>query len=143
MKQKTVTVVAVLLMLCGCAAQPEPVPEPSETVPIPVTAPIERYDHASTIEKETDGTIKAYPLALSDAVGFLPVGDGIILFSGTAETTLTRFSGQTLRLCASAKLNCKITPEDPAVQIHEQGMTYYDAAAHDLVFLDRNRYSAI
>ena len=137
MKRKTVTVLAVLLMLCGCAAQPESDPISVETTPPPTATPIEIYDHNGTIEKETDGTIKAYPLALSDAVGFLPVGEEIILFSGTDETTLTRFSGQTLRLCASAKLNCKITPEDPAVQIHEQGMTYYDAAAHDLVFLDR------
>lgn len=136
MKQKTVTVVAVLLMLCGCAAQPEPVPEPSETVPIPVTAPIERYDHASTIEKETDGTIKAYPLALSDAVGFLPIGDDILLFSGASETTLTRFSGETLQLTAALTLACEITPEDPSVQIHSNGITYYDSLHRDLVFLD-------
>ena len=138
MKQKTVTVLAVLLMLCGCAAQPESVLIPAQTTPAPTAAPIEIYDHNGTIEKETDGTIKAYPLALSDAVGFLPVGEDIILFSGADETTLTRFSGDALRLYASATLRCKITPDDPAVQIHEQGMTYHDVSTRDLVFLDRN-----
>lgn len=136
MKRLILPVLAAVLLLCGCAAPPENSITSPETMPVPVTKPVGHYDAASRIEKETDGAMKAYPLALSDAVGFVPIGSDIILFSGEAETTLTRLSASTLTVSATASLNCKIDPSDPAVQIWEQGITYYDTVRHELVFLD-------
>lgn len=136
MKRLILLAAAALVTLCSCAAQPEPAITPPETLPAPATEPAGIYDETSYIEKETDGAIKAYPLALPDAVGFVPVGSDILLFSGKAETTLTRFSGETLRVSAATTLNCTITPSDPAVQVHKDGITYYDSLSHDLVFLD-------
>lgn len=136
MKRKIVLVVTVLLLLCGCAARTEPAAIPSETAPTPATEPAGIYDDDSKIEKETDGAIKAYPLAFSDTVGFMPLGSDILLFSGDTETMLTRLCGEMLRTSAARQLKCKISPEDPAVQIQEDGITYYDSVCKELVFLN-------
>ena len=131
----TALALAVLLMLCGCAVQPEPVATlPVET--IPATEPAGIYDAGSSIEKETNGAVKAYPLNLSNATGILPMGDDLILFSNEEATVLTKLTGETLRICATAVLDCGISPSDASLQITESGVTYYDNTRNDLVFLD-------
>jgi len=115
MKRLTVLILAVLLLLCSCAAQPEPVATTPPVESIPVTEPVSIYDADSKIETETDGAIKAYPLNLSDAVAMIPVGSDFLLFSGE-NTTLTKFTGETLRVCDTAALDCSVSPSDPAVQ---------------------------
>ena len=136
MKRLIATGAVLLLILCGCAAQTEPAATNPDPVPTPTALPTGIYDANSRIEKETDGAIKAYPLAFSDTVGFLPIGSDILLFSGETETTLTRLSGDTLHTTASATLRGWIRPEDPALHVHENGITYYDALENDLVYLD-------
>jgi len=135
MKRLTVLILAVLLLLCSCAAQPEPVATTPPVESIPVTEPVSIYDADSKIETETDGAIKAYPLNLSDAVAMIPVGSDFLLFSGE-NTTLTKFTGETLRVCDTAALDCSVSPSDPAVQVSEQGITYYDSRENAVIFLD-------
>ena len=128
-------ILAVLVLLCSCAAQPEPAATTPPTETVPVTEPVSIYDAASEIEQETGGAIKAYPLNLNDAVGIMPMGSDFLLFSGE-ETALTKFSGEMLCISAAATLNCSVSPSDPAVQVSETGITYYDSLENDLVFLD-------
>ena len=119
-------VLAALLILCGCAAPPESATEPPTTIPIPVTEPVCLYDAQSEIEKQTDGAIKACPLDGADAEGIMVMGSHVVLFSGHDTTTLTLYSGETLCLGASITLDCKISPDDAAVQVSELGISYYD-----------------
>lgn len=127
---------ALLLMLSGCG-KPEPViTPPPVTTPAPATEPPALYDKASEIEKNTDGAIKAYSLGLSDAIGFLPLGDDLLLFSGERATTLTRCTGQELRPCAALSLPFPVSPGDGSVVANETGVTCYDPTTRELIFLD-------
>lgn len=131
--------VLVLLVLCGCAAQPEPTEpkaEPTIAVTAPATEPDGIYDADSTLEKATGGAIRAYPLSRVDSIGIAHMGSDLLLFSGDETTTLTKYSGDTLYVSAGTALDLFIRPEDPAVQISENGITYYDARTNELVFLD-------
>lgn len=135
---KLITLVLVVcLVLCGCAPQPESEPPPPAAVTAYATEPTGIYDAASVIEKSTNGSLKAYPLNINDAAAIAPMDGSILLFSGLETTTLTCFSENTLRVSAAISLDCKISPDDPAVQISEKGITFYDSAHNALVFLDR------
>ena len=130
-------VLVVCLVLCGCAPSVElTAAPPPDTVPVIVTEPAGIYDPASAIEQLTQGAIKVYPLGPVVAAGMAPMGSGILLFSGAENTTLTRLGGENLHIAATAELNCKITPADPAVQISDSGITYFDPLRKELVFLD-------
>ena len=130
-------VLVVCLVLCGCAPSVElTAAPPPDTVPVSVTEPAGIYDPASAIERFTQGAVKAYPLGPVVAAGMAPMGSGILLFSGAENTTLTRLGGENLHVSATAELNCKITPADPAVQISDSGITYFDPLRKELVFLD-------
>jgi len=136
MKRLIVPALIVCLILCGCAVQSEPNTAPPVTAPMPATESAGIYDAASKIEQLTNGAIKAYPLGENDTAGIAPMGSHILLFSGEERTTLTAYSGETLQLAASLPLDCKISLENPSVQISENGMTFYDSTQNALVFLD-------
>ena len=134
---KLITLVLVVcLVLCGCAPQPESDPPPPASVTAPATEPVELYDAASVIEELTNGILKVYPLNINDAAAIAPMDGSILLFSGLETTTLTRFSEDTLRFSATLSLDCKISPDDPAVQVNEKGITFYDSTRNALVFLN-------
>ena len=136
MKRLTALVLAALLFLCGCAAEPVPTAAPTIPPTIAPTEPSGIYDAASPIERETAGGIRAYPIPLSDTVGIAAMGSDILLFSGADTTTLTKFSGETLVASATAELPCAVSPSDPAVQVSQTYITYYDRLRQELVFLN-------
>jgi hypothetical protein len=138
MKRFFLSVLALLLVLCGCAAQPEPnaMPtEPTVTEAAPTEEPAGLYDAASDLEEATNGAVRVYPLGRTDTTDIAYMGEDLLLFSGAEFTSLTKLSGENLYVSAAATLNCYICPTDPAVQVSEKGMTYYDAQRKDLVFL--------
>lgn len=127
----------LLLTLWGCSSVQD-IPEPTansipETTP---NTPTGHYDSGSELELATGGAVQVYPLQRSDCHGIHPLGDGLLLFSGTDITTLTKLSGTNLHISAETQLDCAISPEDPGVQVSEKGITYYDQQTSELVFLD-------
>ena len=145
------------LLLCGCTAksQPEPqtepttIPESSEILVMETTAPQITettapvlpdglYDSESYLESFTNGALQVYPLNRSDAVEIVRMGEDLLLFSGEKATTLTRLSGDTRYISAVANLNLLIRATDPAVNVSEKGVTYFDETTRELVFLDAN-----
>ena len=139
MKRFFLPVLALLLVLCGCAAQPEPTTIPTETTatePAPTEEPTGIYEAGSTLEEATNGAVRVYPLGRTGCIGIAHMGEDFILFSGAEMTSLTKLSGETLYVSAAVNLNCGIYPSDPAVQVSEKGITYYDERQNDLVFLD-------
>lgn len=136
MKRLIPPVLVVCLFLCGCAVQPEPEIIEPVTAPVPVTEPAGLYDAGSEIERFSIGAVKAYPLAGETAAAIAPMGNSMLVFSGSDHTTLTKFSGDDLRPSATFSAACRISPGDPAVQISETGMTFYDSTQNALVFLD-------
>lgn len=135
MKRTSVLMLAVLVLLCGCSAQPE-LPDPPPVTAAPATEPAGLYDSSSPIEAQSLGAIKAYPLSISDAAGVVPMGSDMLIFSGGEKTVLTRCTGAELRPAATITLPCAVHPEDAAVQVDENSVSYYDADRKELVFLD-------
>ena len=140
MKRISLILLAVL-MLWGCSAAPQQ-EVPATEAPIASTtettapSPVGFYDPESTLEAITDGALLVYPLYRSDVTQIVPMGRGVLVFSGENTTTLTLLAGSDLYVKAAANLNCRIHPDDPSVQVSSKGVTYYDAATHELVFLD-------
>ena len=133
-------ILLAVLMLCGCSAAPQqeiPITESPATAATEATAaPVGFYDPDSTLEAVTNGSLQVYPLYRSDVTGIVPMDSGVLVFSGEKTTTLTLLTGHDLYVKSTANLNCLIHAGDPAVQVSAKGVTYYDAAARELVFLD-------
>lgn len=127
-------------VLCGCASQDTrleadffPAVNP-ETI---LTNPYEFYQ-PSDLETQTGGAVRSYPLDIPEVMGFLPMGEDILLFSGSDTTTLWKLTGQTLQVSASLPLSVHLTQDDPSLQITPQGISYYDGNAREVVILDSN-----
>ena len=130
-----------ILLLLGCSADPQHSAPVAELFPAPVSAepdptPVGFYDPESALESITAGALMVYPLNHTDAAQIVSMDDGLLLFSGKDTAALTLLTGSDLYVKASANLNCPVQADDPSVQVSEKGVTYYDAAARELVFLD-------
>lgn len=140
MKRMLPFLLAVMLLV-GCSAAPQPTtpateaPTTTATEP-PAPTPVGYYDPESALEAATNGALQVYPLYRSDATQIVPMGDGLLLFSGENATTLTLLAGPDLYVKAVANLNCLIQTDHPAVQVSDKGVTYFDEATRELVFLD-------
>lgn len=130
----------LLLALTGCAAEPEQTLPPTEALHSATqpstTEPTGYYDPDSSLEASTEGAVRVYPLNRTDSYALFSMGEDLLLFSGTEVTTMTRLTGNTLYVSAAANLDCFIEADSPALQVSEKGVTYFDAAKKQLVFLD-------
>ena len=133
---KHLIAVLLCLLLCGCGQEISPVlPEtlPEETA-TDLTAGL--YDPDHPIEETYPGLVRAYPLPLDEVQGILPLGKDILVLSGQDNTTLTRFAGETLQKIASITLDFPLHPEDPSLQIHENGISFFDTNHQATLRLD-------
>jgi len=133
---KQMIAVLLCLLLCGCArqaspAQPETVPE---TTAIPVMASL--YDPDHPMEAAYPGLVRAYPLTLGQVQGIRALGKDVLVLSGQGSTTLTLFTGDDLYETASLTLDFQLQQEDPSLQIHEDGISYFDPLQQETIVLD-------
>ena len=137
--KRFLAIALALLLLTGCAAEPPPpsqtVPPTSGTEPIP-TEPDGCYIPDHPIEADSDGAFRVYELTQDNPAGLLSLGDDLVLFSGREVTTLTLLSGSTRYPKATVTLECFVTPDSPAVQVSDKGISYYNADTSEAVFLD-------
>ena len=127
-----------LLMLSGCTPEPntvEPTEPPASTEPTEPPA-FAQYESAHPVEVLTHGAVRRYALEAEDYYQLLSMGEGILLLSGEAETTLTYVSPQ--GEAKAGKLSTQIRPDQAAFSVTDQGISYYNADGHNLVFLDTN-----
>lgn len=130
------------LLLCGCTAQPqnETTTCPTETtgaVTLP-TEPAGIYEKNSDLEIRSGGALRSYHPNVPECYGMRIIGRDVVLFSGEETTTLTRLAGENLFTIASARLDCRVDPEDSAFQISANGITYFDGEKCEVVFLDHD-----
>lgn len=136
MKKFTLLILALILVLCGCGTDSDPqstqptVATPDQAVP-EVTEPA-TFAQLDTSEVET---VERYQIAQADYYGLCPMGEGILLFSGKTETTLTYVTMGNLPVRTTLSQTF-ITPEDPSVLATDRDITYYNATEHALVTLD-------
>ena len=134
--------IVLVLLLCGCGAQPqnETTPIPTETTQAVVvpTEPVGIYVPHSDLEIQTAGALRYYLPRNGDCYGLVAMDGDLLVFSGNQTTTLHRLSGDKLFTVATAQLGCRVSPEDPSFQLSGNGITYYDANARKVIFLDKD-----
>jgi hypothetical protein len=66
------------------------------------------------------------------------INGDVLVFSGLEQTTLTRYTGDTLIPVGQITLEFLVSPEDSAFQVSEYGITCFDANANVLIYLDND-----
>lgn len=138
MKRIAVLLMAVLLLLTGCTADPDTATPMEPTAPTaqPEEPAFAVYQSAHSVEVLTHGAVKRYALEDDGYYGLVSMGDGILLLSGEAETTLTRVSAD--GKVTDTTISGTIHLDQAAFWVTEQGVSYYNADGHNLVFLDNS-----
>lgn len=125
------------LLLAGCSAD-SPAPETTAPPQPQATAAAEPsqglWDAGSPLEVSTGGAVRVYPLACSDAYAFYTMGENLLVLSGSDTTRLTRLTGETLQITASADLDFFLDPS--ALTVTANTLSYPDADRRQLVVLD-------
>ena len=138
MRKVLIPLLLCLLLLCGCAAQtPQPGPTlpasaaPMEPEPSPVRDTLEMTLHSE------DTVVQQYTFS-QDIAGFLPLGDNLLLFSGTEPTLLTLADPNTRQALAVHEPDFVLTAENATVQRLDQGLSYFNGAASETILLDEH-----
>ena len=139
MKRIFALLAAVLMLLCGCSRDPEisdsTAPPTTETVPPTTGAPPQSfgtYDADSPVEVLTKGAVKRYRLEAGDYYALKVMGEGVLLFSGEEQTTLTRLRRE-VNPVSITLTGCYLKSDSPTLRVWEEGICYYDEADHTLV----------
>lgn len=125
------------LLLAGCSADS---PAPETTAPTQPQAteatqsPQGLWDAGSGPEIATNGAVRVYPLPCSDVYAFYTMGENLLVLSGTETTRLTRLTGETLQITASADLDVFLEPATLTVTANT--LSYPDVDRRQLVVLD-------
>ena len=139
MKRVILWVFLLSLILCGCAEDiPEMTTEPTLIATEPVEEPLPTgcYETDSEIELLTNGAVRMFAPDVENTTGFVTLDSNIYLFSGSEHTVITKLSGEELAAVATVDTGCSITAEDPSVQVHQKGLSYYNSETQEMVFLD-------
>ncbi len=111
--KRVLSLIFVLTLLCGCA---KAAPAPSEE-----TAPAVRLRQMDPQGGYT---------------GMKTLGKDLLLFSGTDKTTLTLLDCESRGIRAERSVDFRLSPEDPSLQIWEDGLCWYDPLDDQVVVLD-------
>ena len=126
------------LLLCGCmanaSAQQLPTTQPTvqstvSTEPTPAT-------NTSPTTAPTAQSDTAVALPVKDAYHILPLGEDLVVFSGTEGTVMTLLKGEDLSVAASRALEFFLDASDPSVRVCDGELTYFDPVNRQLVVLD-------
>lgn len=117
---------------------------PSETNPTdPSTEPFEPdprpdfglYLEGSSIEISTKGAVKQFALEQTDAYAILPVGDGLLVFSGDDDTLITYYREDQPSICLSVP-GTFVYPDDLVFRVTTDGFALFDSKESEVEFYD-------
>ena len=136
--KKMILLILLLLLLCGCAQeQPGETTLPAQTQPTQAVEPTGIYDPDSAVEAETAGAVRSYPLDMEMVYHMEPMGQSLLVFSGSEGTTLTVFSGENLYIEAQLTLSFWLRG-GASTQVSDRGISYEDPNTREMVLLDTN-----
>lgn len=124
-----------VLLLCGCGAQ-----NPESTAPTPMPAAVQATE--VTLHEEPFLERMARESALQrfrlkeEILGFLPLGDDLLFFSGSNATTLTLVDPEENRILARHDTDFVLTPQNATVRRLREGLSYFNSAARETVVLN-------
>lgn len=122
------------LTLLGCSAEADPgAPNSGE---IPVFSASEPFPEDQVIHS-SNGAVSVFPVTLPQVTGLRAFADGLLLFSGEDNTTLTLLEGEDLRVCAESELGFHLTAEDPSLRIGADTLSFFDRLARKTIVLDK------
>lgn len=139
---KHLLAVLLCLLLCGCG-RPEDtaVPfSPEESQAASVKAGLYAANHP--MEAAYPGEVRAYLPTLENLQSVYAMGNDVLVLSGFGRTTITCFTGDLLWEAASLTLDFQLQPEDPSLQVHPGGLSFFDPVRLETVVLD-NRLQEI
>jgi len=128
----------VLLCLLLCSCSPRQNTPPVETAPETQAAAEAAglYDPDHPMEQTYPGAVRAYPLSLRKVRGLRVLGSNVLILSGHGSTTLTLLTGETLWAEASLTVDFELQQDDPSLQIHEKGISFFDPQRQETLILD-------
>ena len=142
--KRLIPLLLVALLLAGCTVHtPVPTTQPTtQPTTAPTTQPTDPpgasiYLPDSDLEKATAGAVKCFEVYIDDTAVY-SMGDKILVFSTGEQTEIRVYSGEELWLNKVITLDVSVAPQNRGVQISEQGMSYYDSQARQIVLLDEN-----
>jgi len=139
MKRLVALFLALLMMLCGCGSNvSDPTQQESSVTTTPSTEAIPParpdfglYEPDSTVETQTGGAVKYYPLDGVDHYAVEQMGEGLLLFAGDDTTTLTLLREESDPI--KVALNCYLYPDGCTLRINEDGLYYFDNLTSEIV----------
>lgn len=135
MKKLLLLLAVLALLLAGCGTN-DPGSVTTTTAPPETTVKPGLYDPQSDLEILTSGAVKCFTLDNGTYTSAALMGEDLLLFSGYDFTTLTVVTGDNFSAGASTSVNCFLSPEEPYVQVSENGIGYFDEQDQAMVFLD-------
>lgn len=165
MKKFLSILLLMALLLSGCTKPGSPATEPSETQTQPsTTAPEDPstepstepstdsteptqpeepeprpnyglYEEGSQIEISTNGAVKKFLLEQEDCFAVLPVGDGLMVFSGEGDTVMTLYREDREPASITAEESW-IYPDDMVFRINDRGAAYFHDAQNTVEFVN-------
>lgn len=144
MKRVFPTLLALLTLLCACAQTPAETTGITTATTPPVTDPAEPpvrpdfglYQPGSTVELQTGGAVKYFPLDGTDYYAIELMNDGLLLFAGEDTTTLTLLREESDPV--KVELDCFIYPQQRTMRICEDGLYYFDELTSEIVSLSHS-----
>ena len=142
MKRVLALLLALLVFLCACDQKPAPTeqttvpttlpPEPTEPEPV-IRPDFGLYRPDSPVELQSNGAVKFFDLDGTEAYAVELWNDGLLVFSGLNETTLTLYREEKEPLALT--LDCFIHPYDASLRLCEDGIHYYSLSDRMVVTL--------
>ena len=139
MKRWYPALILLCLLLAGCSGKGEETTFPTQTEAVPVEAapPAGLHDPSDPVEVRYGDALRAYPLSAANVAGMKAMGSDLLVFSDTeVSTRITRLSGEELYIAATAQLDFGLTPDNPSLQVTENGLSYFDPVNRQTVVLD-------
>ncbi len=134
-KMISLILLCLLLTACGGSKPEHAVLPPPSTQPSPVSEPTGLYEPGSPLELESAGALRSYPLNMEAVYHMQAMGDHLLVFSGSQQTTLTSLTGNGLYVHGELSLPFLLSP-GASTQATAKGLSYCDPESRELVLLD-------